>query len=119
MLSSSYYKGVPIIIDQEINLKVQEAILAKIREEHPITKLERIIMDVGIFIEGRYGIDGMVNSESDFNENLVKNVKFRLVGVPPDVAGELVDIDFSQDIESAIKDVQKAYGLNPILNHKF
>ncbi len=58
------------------------------------------------------------NSASDFNENLVENIKFRLVGVPPDVAGQLVDIDFNQDIESAIKDVQKAYGLNPILNYK-
>jgi len=31
----------------------------------------------------------------------VENVKFRLVGVPPDVAGQLIDIDFDQDIESA------------------
>jgi len=32
-------------------------------------------MNVGILIKGGYRIDGMVNSESDFNENLVKNVK--------------------------------------------
>ena len=38
-------------------------------------------MDVGILIKGGYKIDGMVNSESEFKENLVKNqpIKFTRV----------------------------------------
>lgn len=49
----------------------------------------------------------------------MKNVKFRLVGVPPDVASELVDITFSQDIESAKREVLRVYELNPILDIQF
>ena len=49
----------------------------------------------------------------------MKNVKFRLVGVPPDVAGQLVDIDFDQDIESAKSEVKRIYELNPILDVQF
>ncbi|MGB5911337.1 MAG: hypothetical protein WBH31_09110 [Promethearchaeia archaeon] len=75
MLSSTKYKGVPIIIDQEINFIVLEAIIAKIKEGHTITQLERIIMDIGIFIEGRYDIIGKVNSASDFNEKFFEKTK--------------------------------------------
>ena len=32
-------------------------------------------MDVGILIKGGYKIDGMVNSESDFNENSFEKTK--------------------------------------------
>jgi len=49
----------------------------------------------------------------------VKNVKYRLVGVPPDIASELVDIAFSQDIESAKREVLRVYELNPILDIQF
>ncbi len=31
-------------------------------------------MDVGILIKGGYEIDGMVNSESDFNENSFEKI---------------------------------------------
>ena len=73
MLSSTCYDGLPIIVKEEQNIAINDEIsikiINKIDSGLQINKLERVIMDVGIFIKGGYKIDRMVNSESDLDEN--------------------------------------------------
>ena len=60
----------------------------------------------------------MVNSESDFNENLVK--KFRITGVTPAQAIKSITVENSKStVRDLKKIVQNEYNLNPILNIKF
>ncbi len=79
MLSSTCYDGLPVIVEKEqdiaINDEISSKIINKIESGLQINKLERIIMDVGILIAGGYQIDGKVNSESDFNENSIEKIK--------------------------------------------
>ncbi|MFX0075875.1 MAG: signal peptidase I, partial [Candidatus Hermodarchaeota archaeon] len=73
ILSTTLYQGQQILIKEGqtivINPEVTIKIINKIDSGLKINQLERIIMDVGIFIARGYQIDGKVNFLSGFNEN--------------------------------------------------
>ena len=77
------YDDLEIIVNELINPDVLQILGAKFNAGEKLSKLERIIADVAI-LSGSINNDqmyGKVNSESDFNENLVKNLK--LTGIFP------------------------------------
>ena len=73
-LKSITYNGLEILIDEVINPEVLAFIQDKFNKGEECSKLERIIADVGCYLMGRYKYDGMVNSESDFNENFMEKL---------------------------------------------
>jgi len=69
LLKSTQYNGLEIIVDENINPDVLQILKTKFNNGEAFTNLEQLIADVGCYLMGGFRSDGMVNSESNFNEN--------------------------------------------------